>query len=679
MSKFRRDGIGAGAAGQAAAEQLAAAPGPGESIDDSAHDGGPAEWVTASGEPPPSGRTPRYGVDEPPPMWRRAESLIAGWVLVAMLVAVIAAGSAGVTNTQTQNRRARAPPPPVAKGGWSPAQLLPTSAAPDWDVDGVRACQCGFITSWTFSYAKADAANAVSYDDFTHNQPLSGLQAECVGSAMLIGLRTPGDEVATTLPARPAGFPRLLGLGAYVLTNLYGAGPGNVSDSNPADPDNPYNTPRTRIDFVCSSLGDASWVIKGFQLETLLFPKPRIWNIRVLCGEPAACACTAAACDGGARSIAAAGAAGDTPSLRRSLLQQATVLINATVQLTPEQVAAATAPPGTPPGTPPTTPPAGASPPPSTPAAPKGTCTIESDVDLKGGDLFTAPSEASADPSACCRSQQLTVVAPLAQLTTLQHLELTGRPVVLEAHVLPPHLTSLCLNSISHSRTPLTGQLRHVGGSLLRLELSSQGCRPGGYAVLTALTQLTALRLMFCDHLPACLSVLTTLEELVVRATPVYGRLDGSDVVEQVPVAALEAGLATLTKLTSLFVSAKPDVQHDRLPASFTALVHLRRLAWCCTHQPLDPRLPGGAWLAHLDTLVLPAAAAAGSLEVLNGAGQLAMVGVQRQILLQHRGGAEAVAAVVAWAAPRPALRRVVIDYPSSESVPTALAALALL
>lgn len=133
--------------------------------------------------------------------------------------------------------------------------------------------------------------------------------------------------------------------------------------------------------------------------------------------------------------------------------------------------------------------------------------------------------------------------------------------------------------------------------------------------------------------------------------------------------------MATLTKLTSLFVSAKPDVQHDRLPASFTALVHLRRLAWCCTHQPLDPRLPGGAWLAHLDTLVLPAAAAAGSLEVLNGAGQLAMVGVQRQILLQHRGGAEAVAAVVAWAAPRPALRRVVIDYPSSESVPTALAA----
>lgn len=194
--------------------------------------------------------------------------------------------------------------------------------------------------------------------------------------------------------------------------------------------------------------------------------------------------------------------------------------------------------------------------------------------------------------------------------------------------MLPPHLTSLCLNSISHSRTPLTGQvclawqlqcntsaalaksaalpllsavgawhgllsgcppvcgllaclravcahacavvprrtdkwlppaacraacmhacralicaasrshpqLRHVGGSLLRLELSSQGCRPGGYAVLTALTQLTALRLMFCDHLPACLSVLTTLEELVVRATPVYGRLDGSDVVEQVIV-----------------------------------------------------------------------------------------------------------------------------------------------
>lgn len=132
---------------------------------------------------------------------------------------------------------------------------------------------------------------------------------------------------------------------------------------------------------------------------------------------------------------------------------------------------------------------------------------------------------------------------------------------------------------------------------------------------LTRMTALTELCLARAVGIPACLTALTQLRALVLRATPFTDAEYDEDMMHLAGWATdeLAPALARLTRLTRLCVADAPVSR--AFPASLAGLRQLRRCVWA-SFGPDDPLLPAGPWLSGLQRLTLPQCTAEASVDV---------------------------------------------------------------
>ena len=156
-------------------------------------------------------------------------------------------------------------------------------------------------------------------------------------------------------------------------------------------------------------------------------------------------------------------------------------------------------------------------------------------------------------------------------------------------------------------------RLRHL--SLTRLTSP-----PGGYDALAGLRSLERLDMEgVMGGSPACLSCLTSLKALRLYEA---WRMAGMEPDPECS-SMLEQGLAALTQLTQLVLR----LPIAALPQAVTRLTQLHSLAWA---DPLGAGapLPDGPWVASLAEVEVPAAVAAGSLQLLGGVPRLGYLGL---------------------------------------------------
>lgn len=196
-------------------------------------------------------------------------------------------------------------------------------------------------------------------------------------------------------------------------------------------------------------------------------------------------------------------------------------------------------------------------------------------------------------------------------------------------------------------------------GALTRLVDVTIGCHAleaDAYGVLERLYSLRRLRLRGCEFCPSNLSRLSQLTALYLQSTPNTGTAAQA-------LQASEAGLAGLPQLRHLSISPKHAAMP--FPGPVAAMAHLHSLAWVPARasapseawSPVPP-LPPGEYLPSLRRLVVPAAMAAASLDVLAAAS-----GLQALALSSFADASTTEqAALMQWAAAHPALRQLSIE-----------------
>ena len=212
-----------------------------------------------------------------------------------------------------------------------------------------------------------------------------------------------------------------------------------------------------------------------------------------------------------------------------------------------------------------------------------------------------------------------------------------------------PTLVLLCSPLLD---VPYAAQMTRLG-KLQSLELCFSECSASGFAPLAQLPSLQRLRLSWCEHLPACLSRLTTLTQLFLEASP-------SKESPQRAVAAMEAALQALTQLRHLALITRKH-SNCHLAVALAGLSSLRTLCWLPSPvvPGVYPQLPPGGWLSGLQQLVLPAPMAADGLAALSAATQLtglALFTFCDALTTQQ-------ARVLRWAAAHPRLRQLSLDF----------------
>ncbi|PSC76503.1 leucine rich repeat isoform A [Micractinium conductrix] len=251
----------------------------------------------------------------------------------------------------------------------------------------------------------------------------------------------------------------------------------------------------------------------------------------------------------------------------------------------------------------------------------------------------------------------------LGCLTALEGLQLQGMLTVAAAATLPASLTRLHLGELQGVvLPPQIGRLTRLHS----LSISAASIAGSGYDVLRALPSLQRLALLSNRYLPASLSRLTQLQALHLEQTPMQA--DST-------LAAWDEALSPLTQLTHLEMCPFPHKREVmlHLPAALTRLCRLQRFAYhgCQFHgskEFADLMLPGGAWLAGLRCLWLPAAIFKASWHLLEATPRLEVLGV---CCTEDAGSiddvdlpldGEAARAALRCAAAHPAVRRLCLE-----------------
>ena len=172
------------------------------------------------------------------------------------------------------------------------------------------------------------------------------------------------------------------------------------------------------------------------------------------------------------------------------------------------------------------------------------------------------------------------------------------------------------------------------------------------YNELTALSSLRWLELVWCAHLPPCLSQLTRLEALTLEDDGSC-HIHGGTAVEDIE--SIVQAVSQLTNLTHLALAGYPQ-QPD--PGRLAALSHLRSLWWLARARSEDAALPAGAWLANLRRLALPVRQLHNSLPALAGARHLQCLAMT----MFAQDNSDLLPEVLRWAAQRPALELVLLQ-----------------
>ncbi|KAL4421337.1 hypothetical protein ABPG75_010628 [Micractinium tetrahymenae] len=156
-----------------------------------------------------------------------------------------------------------------------------------------------------------------------------------------------------------------------------------------------------------------------------------------------------------------------------------------------------------------------------------------------------------------------------------------GSGLLNEPHArLPAGLTKLALQADMEEKGALALQISALG-ALKELSLHSFAHPSDGYAPLRHLRSLTRLHLCYCCNLPSSLSLLRSLEELILE--DMDGTTEGC--LSEADGALFSAAIGHLTRLTSLCMDSAPGMVVP--PAALTSLQRLRRLGWrACTATP---------------------------------------------------------------------------------------------
>ncbi|PSC76502.1 leucine rich repeat isoform B [Micractinium conductrix] len=267
----------------------------------------------------------------------------------------------------------------------------------------------------------------------------------------------------------------------------------------------------------------------------------------------------------------------------------------------------------------------------------------------------------------------------LGCLTALEGLQLQGMLTVAAAATLPASLTRLHLGELQGVvLPPQIGRLTRLHS----LSISAASIAGSGYDVLRALPSLQRLALLSNRYLPASLSRLTQLQALHLEQTPMQA--DST-------LAAWDEALSPLTQLTHLEMCPFPHKREVmlHLPAALTRLCRLQRFAYhgCQFHgskEFADLMLPGGAWLAGLRCLWLPAAIFKASWHLLEATPRLEVLGV---CCTEDAGSiddvdlpldGEAARAALRCAAAHPAVRRLCLEVGEGRGSVSPAAACAL-
>ncbi|KAL4458279.1 hypothetical protein ABPG75_013144 [Micractinium tetrahymenae] len=250
-------------------------------------------------------------------------------------------------------------------------------------------------------------------------------------------------------------------------------------------------------------------------------------------------------------------------------------------------------------------------------------------------------------------------VATLYRLTALEQLWLSGSPLE-TFEGLPPSLTQLHLAGWHDFTSSIGRALPAELEVLTRLHtmglVDVHSAAPGAYGVLLKLPALRRLSLTECEHVPSCLSGLTTLETLAIDHTPSHDHGEAADELGAA-LACLGSSLTHLALRRLAFLLAG-------LPAGIASMTALRRLCWLrgrgwMALQPMVRQLPPGPYLAGLRELGLDADVAAASLAALDFTAQLTALAVGGM-----NGNGQRMLQVAAWAGARPGLQDLALSAP---------------
>lgn len=173
-----------------------------------------------------------------------------------------------------------------------------------------------------------------------------------------------------------------------------------------------------------------------------------------------------------------------------------------------------------------------------------------------------------------------------------------------------------------------------------------------GACILEQLSGITALCVSgYGSRPPSCLSRLTQLRSLHLSCHPEEEFLSGAD------AEALCAALPALQQLTHL------SLEHtlERPPSALTSLRRLHSFGFLnCRRLPADAHLPAGPYLATLQRLAGDCSFLGASLPALSAsASQLQELGV----LCVLESEQQAALSILRWAAGRPSMRTVRLEY----------------
>ena len=261
--------------------------------------------------------------------------------------------------------------------------------------------------------------------------------------------------------------------------------------------------------------------------------------------------------------------------------------------------------------------------------------TLEGYLDVRSSVRQFVPPQASHDAGLLKRVELHNM------LPTCSQMWVTHSPM--SAHSTPPlqitALTNLRCLTLSNVRCSSSADFRH----------------------LTALSSMTALCLLGCAHLPACLPQLQQLQALqlwhsaqnmAIGVEAAHARLGST--LQQLAVAA-----AAGQQLTHLVLEG----DMPQLPAQVAALPHLQALYW--TSGSAASQLPAsGPYLTSLRRLALASVVAAGNTGVLGAMPNLASLAVLRTTDSPPKDVAPELS-IVRWAAQhQPArLRRLAVSF----------------